>query len=611
MRNLKIKTNHWLLLGALATLLAGCSEPSSTPASSTSASGAATANPAVTAAEAMADEPEVDAAFVSQLPTDHWINELPIGNNEGPVTIEDLASGTANPERWLHYGGDYNNFRHSPITALNPDSISDLKVAWSFPTGTDGQFAMSPIVYDGIMYMTTSYNHVMALNAATGELYWRYDHPQPDDLRICCGPANRGVAIKDDMVIMGTLDSHLLAFDRFSGEILWDIEMEEHSYGFSSTAAPLIVKNMAIIGTGGGEYGVRGFFDAYDLTTQERVWRVYTIPGEGEPGNDSWAGDSWKTGGAPTWSVGAFDAATNTIMWTTGNPAPDWNGDDRAGDNLYSDSILAVDADTGEYKWHYQFTPHDVWDYDGNTTIFLADITFEGRSRQAVVQANRNGYFYIIDRVTGEFLSATQYVEQLNWATIDASGRPVPDPLTMPQTNPDVRVCPGLQGGMNGAWAGALNPDLGLAYIPTVENCMKFRKGISVYVRGQSFTGGSGIDTDASQGLDYGHLSAIDINTGEVKWRYMDADPMKAGVVSTAGGVVISGTISGKIFGLNGETGEELWTFNAGGGIRSMPIVYQQNGDTYLAIGSGDRSRTSAVPQGGQLFVFKLEEGQF
>jgi alcohol dehydrogenase (cytochrome c) len=413
------------------------------------------------------------------------------------------------------------------------------------------------------------------------------------------------------MIIMGTLDAHLVAFDRFSGELLWDIEIEEHARGFSSTVAPLIVKNMAIIGIGGGEYGVRGFFDAYDLTTQERLWRVYTIPGEGEPGNDSWAGDSWRTGGAPTWSVGAFDAATNTIMWTTGNPGPDWNGDDRAGDNLYSDSVLAVDADTGEYKWHYQFTLHDVWDYDGNTTIFQADITFEGQQRQALGQANRNGFFYILDRVTGEYLSATPYVEQLNWAMIDENGRPIPNPLAFPQTNPDYRVCPGLRGGMNGAWAGALNPELGLAFIPTVENCMSFRKGISVWVVGQTFTGGGGVNRDNSIDQDYGHLSAIDVNNGEIRWRYMDPDPLSAGVVSTAGGVVISGTPSGKIFGLNAETGEELWTFQAGGGIRSQPIVYQQNGETYLAIGAGNGRRSAPVPEGGQLFVFKLKEGQF
>lgn len=605
-----ISTNKCIALLLLLSILAACSEQSSETEIVTT-----TPTPEAgetDTSEVDEDDSEVDAALLARQPTNHWLNEEPIGTGLGPVTIENLASGTANPEQWLHYGGDYRNYRHSPVEELNPETIQNLQVAWSFPTGTDGQFAMSPIVYDGIMYMTTSYNHLMALNAETGELYWRYDHPQPEDLRICCGPANRGAAIYGDQIIMGTLDAHLLSFDRFTGELLWDIEIEEHSYGFSSTAAPLIVKNMVIIGIGGGEYGVRGFFDAYDLNTQERVWRVYTIPGEGEPGNDTWAGDSWMTGGAPTWSVGAYDAATNTIMWTTGNPSPDWNGDDRAGDNLYSDSVLAVDADTGEYKWHFQFTPHDVWDYDGNTTIFQVDITFEGRERQALVQANRNGYFYILDRVTGEFLAAKPYVEQMNWATIDAeTGRPIVNPLASPQTNPDYRICPGLSGGMNGAWAGALNPELGLAFIPTVENCMMMRKGISVYVRGQTYTGGGSMESDASKGEDYGHLTAIDVNTGEVKWRYMDENQLRAGVVSTAGGVVISGSPSGKIFGLNAETGEELWTFNAGGGIRSQPIVYQINGQTFLAVGSGNRSRTSMVPSGGQLFVFKLREGQF
>ena len=597
----RMSTSNLINLGLVLFLLqlGACSEPAD--------------NPQTAATEAATEErePEVDPALARRQPTNHWINDQAIGNGQGPVSLETLAGGTSNPEQWLHYGGDYRNFRHSPITALNPETVSSLQVAWSFPTGTDGQFAMSPIVYDGIMYMTTSYNHLIALNAETGEPYWRYDHPQPEDLRICCGPANRGAAIYQNMLVMGTLDAHLIAFDRLSGELLWDIEIEEHSHGFSATAAPLIVKNMAIIGVAGGEYGVRGFFDAYNLETQERVWRVYTIPDEGEPGNDSWSGDSWKTGGAPTWSVGAYDASTNTVMWTTGNPGPDWNGDVRLGDNLYSDSVLAVDADTGALKWYYQFTPHDVWDYDGNTTIFLADINFQGRERQALVQANRNGYFYMLDRVTGEFLSAKPYVEQLNWSTMGADGRPIVNELANPQSNPDYRVCPGLRGGMNGAWAAALNPELGLAFIPTVENCMMFRKGISVYVQGQNYTGGGSINTDASRDEDYGHLTAMDINTGEVRWRYMDQDPLAAGVVSTAGGVVISGTPSGKIFGLDAATGEELWTFQAGGGIRSQPIVYQANGETYLAVGAGDRSRDSMVPSGGQLFVFKLKENQF
>jgi len=301
-------------------LLSACSEQGTDTASSSP--DANTSLPPI-AMVTTDDEPEVDAALRARQPTSHWTNDQAIGNNQGPVSLEMLSSGTANPEQWLHFGGDYNNFRHSPVTALNPQTISNLEVAWSFPTGTDMQFSVSPIVYDGIMYVSTSYNHLLALNAATGELYWRYDHPQPEDLRICCGPANRGAAITGNMIIMATLDAHLLAFDRISGEILWDIEIDEYSAGFSATAAPLIVKNSVIIGIGGGEYGVRGYFDAYDLNTQERLWRVYTVPAEGEPGNETWAGDSWKTGGAPTWSVGAYDAATNTIMWTTGNPAPD------------------------------------------------------------------------------------------------------------------------------------------------------------------------------------------------------------------------------------------------------------------------------------------------
>jgi alcohol dehydrogenase (cytochrome c) len=561
---------------------------------------------------APAEEPGEDF-FV--LPS-HWINEEPIGNGLGEVTNAMLETSSESAEQWLQYGGGYNNFRHSPIEELSPDNIDRLEFAWAMPSGTDGQMAASPVIYDGIMYMTASYNRLFAINAVTGELYWRYDHQQPSDLRICCGPTNRGVAIIGNKVLMATLDARLMAFDRFSGEILWNTVIEDYQRGFSATSAPLIVKNLAIIGVGGGEFGVRGFFDAFDVNTGERVWRHYTVPDEGEPGVETWSGDSYKNGGAPAWTIGAYDPELDLLYWTTGNPAPDWNGDARLGDNLYSDSVLAIDPDTGEMEWYFQFTPHDVWDYDGNTHLFLVDIEWQDEPVKAVVQANRNGFFYIINRETGQFLQATAYVEQLNWATsMEPNGRPVVDVTTFPSEEPTVRICPGIAGGMNGSVSGALNPDLGLAYVPVIESCQMMQKGISIPVEGQLFLGGTFIPVDATDGSSYGHISAIDYNSGEIAWRYYDAEPMMAGVLSTAGGLLFSGSQTGQAFALDAATGEKLWEYRLGSGIRSQPIAYQAEGQTFVAIPSGNFAGIAGgvggntmIPEGGHLFVFKLGE---
>jgi alcohol dehydrogenase (cytochrome c) len=494
-----------------------------------------------------------------------------------------------------------------------------LEFAWGFPSGTTGQFAVSPVVYDGIMYVTTSYNRLIALDATSGEMFWRYDHQLPADLRLCCGPANRGPSIHEDKILMATLDARILAFDRLSGELLWDTEIVEYFKGFSATSAPLIVKDLAIIGVGGGEFGVRGFFDAYDVNTGDRVWRHYTVPAEGEPGYETWSGNSYETGGAPAWTIGTYDPELDLVYWTTGNPAPDWNGDARLGDNLFSDSVLAINPNTGERVWYYQFTPHDVWDYDGNSHLFQAEMLVDGEPTKALVQANRNGFFYAINRENGEFIRATSYMEQLNWAeSMEADGRPVINIEAMPSEEPTMRVCPGALGGMNGSVAGSLNPELGFAFIPVIESCQLMQKGISMHVEGNLFTGGLPISVDGvedSQGNvpAYGHISAVDYHTGEVAWRYYDPQPMMAGTLSTAGGLVFTGSQTGHALGLDASTGEVLWRKRLGGGVRSQPIAYELNGEAYVAIASGNFQGIAAfagadvsIPEGGQLYVFKL-----
>jgi len=557
-----------------------------------------------------------------EITTTHWINERPIGDGEGPVTDEMLLEhqGVAAGRNWIQFGGDYSNNRHSPIEQLSVANIDNLKFEWSIPSGTLGQFSVSPLVYDGIMYVTTSYNRLMALNARTGELYWRYDHQQPEDLRICCGPANRGASIHGDKIFMATLDAKILAFNRLSGEKLWESEIIDYSRGFSATSAPLIVKNKAIIGVGGGEFGVRGFFDAYNIETGEREWRHYTVPAEGEPGYESWSGNSYETGGAPAWVIGTYDPELDLLYWTTGNPAPDWNGDARLGDNLFSDSVLAINPDTGERVWYYQFTPHDVWDYDGNSHLFQADLEENGQTIKALVQANRNGFFYAINRTNGEFIRATSYMEQLNWAdSMEPNGRPVVNPDAMPNEEPTFRVCPGIFGGMNGSVSGSLNPELGLAFIPVIESCQLMQKGISIYVEGQNFFGGLPIPVDLEPDEEgewpaYGHISAVDYSTGDIAWRYYDPQPMMAGTLSTAGGLVFTGSQTGHAIGLDAETGDVVWRKRIGGGIRSQPIAYELDGDAYVAIASGNYGTIAglaggdvSIPEGGQLYVFKID----
>ncbi len=548
------------------------------------------------------------------LPT-HWIAAEPVGEASGPVDDAMLRDPFADSSRWLHYAGDYRGARHSPIESLNPESVGRLQVAWSFPTGTQQQFEVSPVVYAGVMYVASSYNRLFALDARTGELLWRYDHPQPPELRACCGPVSRGVAIVGDSVLMATLDARLLAFDRRTGEILWNTEIIDYTRGYSATSVPLIVGERAIVGVAGGEFGIRGFFDAYDVTTGERLWRHYTIPAAGEPGVETWEGTSYETGGAPTWTQGAYDVETDTLFWTTGNPAPDFNGDLRGGDNLFSNALLAVDPATGERKWHFQFTPHDVWDLDGNTQLFLVDVEFEGQRVPAIAQANRNGYFYLLDRRDGRFLRATQYVEQMNWATIGPDGRPRINPEAWPQDEPTYRVCPGNMGGMNGAWTGSFDPKRGLAFIPVIEACQYFAKGLAIFSEGLPFLAGTPDTIDAAAGKAYGHVSAIDVRTGEIRWRARDRYPMMAGVVSTAGGVVFTGNLEGEALALDSSTGELLWSFRMGGGVRSQPIVFELDGRPYMALGSGSWATSDAflagldkIPEGGHLFVFTLPE---
>ncbi|MBK8960511.1 MAG: PQQ-dependent dehydrogenase, methanol/ethanol family [Proteobacteria bacterium] len=505
------------------------------------------------------------------------------------VTPERLAKGTADDSGWVMYGGSYDNGRYSPLADINRANVKNLAPAWIFQTGVAGQLEAAPIVADGVLYLTAAYNNLYALDARSGETLWHYEHQMPSDLRICCGPTNRGVAIAGNTLYMATLDARLVAFNRADGKVLWNVVLDDYKNGHSATGAPLVVKDVVMVGSAGGEYGARGFIDAYDQKTGKRVWRRYTVPSAGEKGVETWAGDSWKTGGGPPWNTGTYDAKTNLVLWPTGNPSPDWNGDTRLGDNLYTNSLLALDPASGELKWHFQFTPHDVWDYDATNGVVVGDIDIDGKSQHVVMQANRNGYVYVLDAATGKFIKGSQYTERLNWSKgLDANGRPTVDEKYVPMAggNPNF-ICPGNVGGNNGSYTYAYSQQSKTLYIPVVEACGKMEKEASVFVNGTPYWGGGPGVTEGEDQSSWGTVTAIEPNTGKIKWRYKDDYPMVGGALVTGGGLVFTGNQTGYAMALDEASGELLWKFQTGSAVRGQPVTWKMDGRQYVALPSG------------------------
>lgn len=333
---------------------------------------------------------------------------------QAQVPFERILSAADEPHNWLTYNGGYMSQRFSLLDQINADNVSDLELKWVLQNQVFGAWQSNPLIVDGVMYLTERPNSVMAVDAITGRVFWKYRHVNDERALVCCGANNRGVAILGDTVFMGTLDAHLIALDRVNGELLWKQEVGDVARAYSVTMAPLVVKDKVIFGVGGGEFGIRGYVAAYEADTGELAWKTYTIPGPGESGHDSWEGDDWEHGGAPVWITGSYDPELNQTYWGVGNPGPDWNAGQRPGDNLYSDSVLALDADTGELEWYFQFTPNDAYDYDSVQVPLLADIEWQGEARKVMLWANRNGYFYVLDRTDGEFLLGEPYV-RVNW----------------------------------------------------------------------------------------------------------------------------------------------------------------------------------------------------
>jgi alcohol dehydrogenase (cytochrome c) len=498
------------------------------------------------------------------------------------VPAERITKASNEPESWLTYSGDYRSQRFSALNQIGRSNVNRLKIIWMYQIKAHHKFETTPLVFDGIMYITEPPSDVTAIDLRTGRPIWSFRRPVPA-VPVCCGQVNRGVAALDDQLFIGTLDSHLIALDMKTGRVRWDVEVAEHKTAHSITLAPLVIKDKVIIGIAGAEYGIRGFLDAYDAKTGKRAWRFWTVPGPGEPGNETWSGDSWKHGGAPTWITGSYDSEANLVYWGTGNPGPVYRGDVRKGDNLYSDCLIALDADTGKLRWHFQFTPHDVNDIDANEIPVLIDAEFHGKPRKLVLFGNRNGFYYILDRITGEFLLAKQFATQ-TWAKgIDEHGRPIPNAATTPSPE-GATVYPDDDGTAN--WfSPSYSAQTGLFYQNTREKGATYYLTEAPYVPGRQFLGAS--RRSLSDIEPWGALRALDALSGELKWEFRLPTPPWSGILSTAGGLVFSGDMEGNFFALDAADGKLLWRLQTGGAIWAAPISYKSEGKQYIAVAAG------------------------
>ena len=498
------------------------------------------------------------------------------------VPAERILKAPTEPESWLTYSGDYQSRRYSTLSQIDRSNVNRLKIAWMYQIKAHHKFETTPLVFDGIMYITEPPSDVTAIDLRTGRPIWNFRRPVPP-VPVCCGQVNRGVAALDDQLFIGTLDAHLIALDMKTGRVRWDVEVADHKTAHSITLAPLVVKDKVIIGIAGAEYGIRGFLDAYDAKTGKRAWRFWTVPGPGDPGNETWLGDSWKHGGAPTWITGSYDPDANLVYWGTGNPGPVYRGDVRKGDNLYSDCLIALDADTGKLKWHFQFTPHDVNDIDANEIPILVDAEFRGKARKLVLFGNRNGFYYILDRLTGEFLLAKQFATQ-TWAKgMDEYGRPIPNPDTAPRPE-GATVYPDDDGTAN--WfSPSYSPQTAFFYQNTREKGATYYLTEAPYIPGRQYLGASRRSLSSVE--PWGALRALDALTGELKWEFRLPTPPWSGILSTAGGLVFSGDMEGTFFALDAATGSLLWRLQTGGAIWAAPIAYKNEGKQYIAVAAG------------------------
>jgi alcohol dehydrogenase (cytochrome c) len=511
-------------------------------------------------------------------------------NPDSSVTARiDVQTGQlqASPvgENWVSYNGDYTGRRYSGLREITTSNVSQLRAQWVFHSPNSSHLEVTPVVVDGVMFVTSA-NDAYALDAQTGRTIWHNARPITEGLiDDASAHHNRGVGVWHDRVYMETDNAHLLCLDARSGHLIWDVAYTDGNPNYGATSAPLVVKDKVLVGTSGGDDGVRGFVAAFDAQTGKECWRFWTIPAPGEFGSESWPGDAYKLGGGTTWMPGTFDPELNTIFWGTSNPSPDFDGGPRPGDDLYTDSLVALDPDTGKLKWYFQFTPHDLYDYDAVETPVLVDATWQGQARKLIVQADRNGFLYVLDRVSGKFLSARQFAEKLNWASgIDEKGRPIRTGLK--PTESGTRICPGMVGATN--WhAPAFNPETSLFYFMALESCdiymakgQKFEPGQTYYATGVRRSEG-----DENQKI----LLAYGVGGDKPTWRYVQTGEghSSAGAMTTAGGLVFFGDDARSFEAVDARTGKALWHFNTGQNISASPMTYGVNARQYVAIAAG------------------------
>jgi alcohol dehydrogenase (cytochrome c) len=556
----------------------------------------------------------------------HAVTDEDIINDQ--KTIGDIVSNGLGPR----------GQRFSPLEHINGDTVKNIQPVWAFSFGGEKQRGQEsqPLVVDGVMYVTGSYSRIWAIDLATGEEIWQYDARLPDGIMPCCDVINRGAAIYGDMVYFGTLDAKVVALDKKTGKVKWKKTVGDYKAGYSLTAAPLIVKGKIITGVSGGEFGIVGKVEARDAKTGELVWSRPTVEGHmgylngkengitGGEANKTWPGDLWKTGGAATWLGGTYDPDTDLIFFGTGNPAP-WNSHMRPGDNLYSASRLAIDPDTGKIVWHFQTTPHDGWDFDGVNEVIAFDYKDEGKTVKAVATADRNGYFYVLNRENGKFIRGFPFVKKLNWAKgLDENGRPIYNDELRPG-NPEaskdgkkgktVFAVPSFLGGKN--WMPmAYSQQTGLFYVPSNEWGMDIWNEPVSYKKGAAYLG-SGFTIKPIYDDHIGSLKAVDPKTGKTVWEYKNKAPLWGGVLATAGNLVFTGNPEGYLMAFDAKTGDVKYKFQTGSGIVSSPITWEQGGEQYLTVVSG---WGGAVPlwggevaktvkkfnQGGTVWTFKL-----
>mgnify|MGYP005844224559 CR=1 FL=1 len=515
-----------------------------------------------------------------------------------PVTPKEAKKSVGPYRDWPTYNGEMSGNRHSPLKQIHTGNVSQLAPRWMYLITSPGLHEGTPVVSEGVLYLSIV-NEIHALDPRDGRVLWTHRRPRT---RALAGDAaagiNRGVALDASRVFFVTDNAKLVAADRATGKILWETLMAPEGANYGATSAPLVVEDVVIAGVSGGDEGVRGFLDGYRASTGERVWRFWTAPAPGEPFSETWRGRDIEHGCAAAWFTGTYDPGTELVYWPTGNPCPDYDGAEREGDNLFSNSVLALDPKTGERKWHFQFTPHDLHDWDATQTPVLADMNFRGRPRKLLLQANRNGYFYVLDRVTGEFLQATPFVKKLTWADgIDEKGRPRVREDSKP-TAEGVRVCPAVEGATNW-YSPAWHPGTGLFYAQTLEKCSIFARQPETWEAGKSFYGGSTRRVPNEPGQKI--LRAIEPETGRIVWEHPQAGAARSwgGVLSTDGGLVFFGEDNGSFSAADASTGKVLWRFPMNVNWKASPMTYMIDGRQYVAIQAGPALMVFGLPESG------------